>query len=116
MPKNNQYYRLLNEGETIREGDEYFNAIDEAWRPDDAGAGVPVAIGDYPTRRALSFEPELVLELLEDLLERMIRPPDASCSCHLSPPCCDCVEYAGLRETIELAEEVLTSTKERGAE
>lgn len=27
-------------------------------------------------------------------------PPDRNCSCHISPPCGDCVDYSGLREAL----------------
>lgn len=45
-----------------------------------------------------------LLTALEEVLERMDRPPDRNCSCHLSPPCGDCVAFSGVRESIELAE------------
>ena len=28
--------------------------------------------------------------------------PEASCSCHISPPCGDCVEYSSIRSTQDL--------------
>lgn len=45
--------------------------------------------------------------IIEELLERMDYPPEKSCSCHISPPCNDCVTYSGIRETIENAEELV---------
>lgn len=48
---------------------------------------------------------------LEQLLETMELPPDRNCSCHLSPPCNDCVEYSGIRNAIEWAEKVLAEGK-----
>lgn len=30
----------------------------------------------------------------------VIDTPSPNCSCHISPPCGDCVEYAGLREAV----------------
>lgn len=39
--------------------------------------------------------------LMEDLLENMVQPPERNCSCHISPPCGDCVDWGGLREVIE---------------
>ena len=41
---------------------------------------------------------------LEMLLEYVPAPPDRNCSCHISPPCHDCIEYGGLREAIEEAQ------------
>ena len=33
--------------------------------------------------------------------------PDRNCSCHLSPPCGDCVEYSGIREWLAEVEKTL---------
>lgn len=34
------------------------------------------------------------------LLDEVPAPPDPNCSCHLAPPCGDCVEWGGLRGAI----------------
>lgn len=47
---------------------------------------------------------------VEDFLE-LTEVPDANCSCHLAPPCGDCVEYGSIREVRALANALL---KERG--
>ena len=47
---------------------------------------------------------------IEDFLE-LTEVPDANCSCHLAPPCGDCVEYGSIREVRALANALL---KERG--
>ena len=47
---------------------------------------------------------------IEDFLE-LTEVPDANCSCHLGPPCRDCVEYGRIREVCEWATALL---KERG--
>lgn len=45
-----------------------------------------------------------VLEALRDLLENVSGiVPDKNCSCHMAPPCNDCVEWGALRESIALA-------------
>ena len=44
-----------------------------------------------------------LLSALELMVERIAEPPDANCSCHLSPPCNDCVDYGGEREAFETA-------------
>jgi hypothetical protein len=44
---------------------------------------------------------------LDLFLERMDEPPAANCSCHISPPCNDCMDYAGLREAFEDARNAL---------
>lgn len=46
---------------------------------------------------------------LELMLERIAEPPEANCSCHISPPCNDCVDYYGEREAFEFAKEALAS-------
>ena len=39
------------------------------------------------------------LEEAGDRLEELLGdPPNANCSCHISPPCNDCVEWAAIRE------------------
>jgi len=40
-------------------------------------------------------------EVIAALLEMQIRPPARNCSCHISPPCNDCVDYGGLREAMK---------------
>ena len=46
---------------------------------------------------------------LELMLERIQEPPDSNCSCHISPPCNDCVDFGGEREAFEVAKEALAS-------
>lgn len=43
---------------------------------------------------------------IERLLE-LIYVPDANCSCHVSAPCGDCVQYGGLREAESEARAVI---------
>lgn len=49
---------------------------------------------------------------LELMLERIAEPPEANCSCHISPPCNDCVDYSGEREAFECAKDALASLPE----
>ena len=44
-----------------------------------------------------------LLEALEDLMEMTGEPPDRNCSCHISPPCNDCVDYSEWRDAFEYA-------------
>lgn len=44
---------------------------------------------------------------LASLLEVVDEPPDANCSCHLSPPCNDCIDYSHIREALSDARAVL---------
>jgi len=40
-------------------------------------------------------------EALRAALEELYAP-EAGCSCHISPPCFDCVEYSSIRSTQDL--------------
>lgn len=62
--------------------------------------------GDFPSYQELAEALEkatgqvsrlkgLMAELLEE-----VYVPESNCSCHIAPPCNDCVENAGLRELI----------------
>ena len=55
---------------------------------------------------------KLALEALEDLLDQTEPPPDTNCSCHICPPCNDCVDYSGVRYAIEQANKAITAIKE----
>ena len=48
--------------------------------------------------RALEIETQELAGLLEDVLEFIGEPPPPNCSCHISPPCNDCVDHAEARE------------------
>ena len=47
---------------------------------------------------ALKAENANLKGLLEDWLNCSETPPDSNCSCHINPPCNDCIEWAYLRE------------------
>jgi hypothetical protein len=40
----------------------------------------------------------LLLRELGDGFEELVYAPEPNCSCHISPPCGDCVDYARVRE------------------
>jgi hypothetical protein len=46
----------------------------------------------------------------EALLDETIIP-ERNCSCHISPPCNDCVDHGGLREIVENLNEALAAVK-----
>jgi hypothetical protein len=46
-------------------------------------------------------------ELVSAAMEVIEPPPDSNCSCHINPPCNDCVEWSGLREWFEAARALL---------
>ncbi len=41
-----------------------------------------------------------LLAALSELIEVTDEPPESNCSCHISPPCNDCVEYSGIRRAL----------------
>lgn len=45
----------------------------------------------------LRNERELILEVGE-MLNEYLYAPESNCSCHISPPCRDCVDYSEVRE------------------
>lgn len=55
---------------------------------------------------------KVLTDALENLMDMMELPPDKNCSCFISPPCNECVEYSGVREAIEIATEALATVKE----
>lgn len=52
------------------------------------------------------------LEALGDLLDQTESPPDGNCSCHIAPPCADCVDYSGIRYAIKQANTAITAINE----
>jgi hypothetical protein len=60
----------------------------------------------YGDRRYLLGLVDDLTAALETLVE-FTDVPDVNCSCHLNPPCVDCVEYGGIRDALERARVVL---------
>lgn len=50
----------------------------------------------------LERERDALIAALESFMENVEEPPEINCSCHISPPCNDCVDYSSLREAFEL--------------
>lgn len=48
----------------------------------------------------IAAAPDLYAALVA-FLEYAEEPPNRNCSCHIAPPCGDCVEYSGMREVFE---------------
>jgi len=73
----------------------------EAYEPNGSGewvVGVPFARN---LERELAAANERIRRLIvwgNELNDYVSDPPDRNCSCHICPPCCDCVDWAGLRE------------------
>ena len=55
---------------------------------------------------------KLALEALVDLRDQTETPPDGNCSCHIAPPCADCVNYSGIRHAIKQATKAATDIRE----
>jgi hypothetical protein len=56
-------------------------------------------LGALRTANAALVERVKRLEEAGDRLEELLGdPPNANCSCHISPPCNDCFEWAAIRE------------------
>lgn len=62
--------------------------------------------------RAVNAHDALV-EALNFVCDNVDRPPERNCSCHISPPCSDCVDYGGLREMFECIDAALALAKVR---
>lgn len=45
--------------------------------------------------------------MIKQLLEFIDEPPERNCSCHITPPCSDCVEHSHLREVLTSADALL---------
>mgnify|MGYP003440094360 FL=1 len=65
--------------------------------------------------RLIAAAPAL-LAALELMVERIQEPPSANCSCFLSPPCSDCVNYGGEREAFEAAHAAIAAALGHNAE
>jgi len=86
----------------------------ESWAHPTDGTEVVNADFARQLERELSAEREKVRELreaLDYLFENITPPPEANCSCHMSPPCSDCVNYGAEREAIVIARATLEKTK-----
>ena len=67
--------------------------------------------------------PAVILELIRQrdaalgglglFMDAVDRPPERNCSCHISPPCNDCVENSGLREAFEYAKEIIANAEKQ---
>lgn len=53
-----------------------------------------------------------LMAALEALIENVDEPPDRNCSCHISPPCNDCVDFSSLREAFSQASAAIASVEQ----
>ena len=77
---------------------------------DDCGIHGRTEKEEMANARLIAAAPDL-LEALESVMDTIEWPPDSNCSCHISPPCNDCVNYAGLREAIAEAKAAIAKAK-----
>lgn len=93
-------------------------AIADFWG-DESGLGLKgnernaayIAAANPAAILALIAERDAALGGLGLFMDAVDRPPERNCSCHISPPCNDCVENSGLREAFEYAEEIIANTE-----
>lgn len=52
-----------------------------------------------------------LLDAVAMFIEFAEEPPDRNCSCHIDPPCGDCVEYGGIRKAFELGRAAILKNK-----
>lgn len=69
-------------------------------------------LNDQRVRRETNLvDPESVMrqmaEQIKEMMEYMPPPPSRNCSCHINPPCSDCVEHGHLREIMQSAETLI---------
>lgn len=87
-----------------------FDACDDSvalWRSTDKADRGEAA---KAAAHAINCHDELV-EALTALHENVEPPPEKNCSCHIAPPCGDCVEYDALRDALDRARAILNKAK-----
>lgn len=68
---------------------------------------------DEADAHLIAAAPDLLLAV-ELMLEMIDEPPEGQCSCHLAPPCNDCVEFAGIRKAFSAAYLAIAKAKGEG--
>lgn len=82
--------------EALRARDEKIAELENLAKANNDLARIEVAY-----RKQLAFQRAEMANALEAALGELYAP-EASCSCHISPPCSDCVEYSSIRSTQDL--------------
>jgi len=75
---------------------------------------IEVMVHDTPTESIAEEPLEEAKQVIQDLLDSF-DIPEPSCTCHLSPPCGDCVDYSVVREVVAKARQYLKSLPDREA-
>jgi hypothetical protein len=68
-------------------------------RPFVARDGHPDLVVSQADAALICAAPSLLSALQE--LVNCVDAPDSNCSCHISPPCSDCVNYGGVRAALK---------------
>lgn len=83
--------------ERLRELDTHLEG--EFWTIGNAATAIQTLRTELTDTKARLAE---AVEAVKILME-MSEPPERNCSCHISPPCGWCIEYAGITEAYEYA-------------
>ncbi len=84
-----------------------------------AGYKAQVAAYDRVCREAaahiikIEAQRDDLLDRFKFLLEVTEQPPEPNCSCHICPPCSDCMDNSGLRAAIKDATESIAKVEVR---
>ena len=76
----------------------------------DADLGNMVVDADFARR--LERQRDAAVGALNQMIETIEEPPENNCSCHISAPCNDCVDYSGLREAFSTTRAALREIEE----
>jgi hypothetical protein len=56
----------------------------------------------------------LLADFVQAFLDTVDEPPDPNCSCHINPPCADCVDNSGLRDLFVQARKIRAEAMKGG--
>lgn len=74
---------------------------------------VKAMTGSWNELSRVKTERDEAVRLTQRLYEDFAPPPSPGCSCHISPPCNDCVEHSYTRELLEEARAFLSRMEGR---
>ena len=77
----------------------------------EASHRIKIENGNQPVNAQLLEAAKTLSGWAEQLLEVTPEPPNANCSCHISPPCNDCVDYSAEREARKELQSALDAWK-----
>ena len=82
--------------------------------PSESNAGIKIdkIDGEGASDGGVNSQMLSALRAVIDLIEE---PPDKACSCHINPPCTDCVNHSAAREAFEMVREAIASAEGKEA-